>query len=117
MVSMNNECIGNCPQGNGTEADIEAYRDCQAGCIASFFFTATGIPAVATDATATDSTNDADTTGDSDSDSANGPNNDGDSNGDDAGSEEGTDDNGAGIIGVSGAAFGLAAFIATFVAL
>ena len=114
---MNNECIGNCPKGNGTEAEIQAYRDCQAGCIASFFFTATGIPTASTDATATGSTNDADATGNSDSDSANGSNNGGGSNSGDAGSEEATDGNGAGIIGVSGAALGLAAFIATFIAL
>lgn len=117
MVSMNNECVGNCPQGNGTEAEIEAYRNCEAACIASYFFAGTGVPA---GATATDSTDDAETTGDSDSDSANGSNGD-DSNGSGAGSEDGdgeaTDGNGAGVIGVPGAAFGLAAFMATFVAL
>ena len=113
---MNDECVRNCPQGNGTEAEIEAYRQCREGCFASYFFTGTGLPAGV--ATATDSADDADTTGDSDSESDDGDDNsDGSGTGSGDGDEEGTDGNGAEIISVSGAAFGLAAFMAVFVAL
>jgi hypothetical protein len=115
MVSANNECEGNCPKGNGTEADVEAYISCRAGCYASYYFTTDGAPAGATGGSGSSPTN-----------TASGSDSTGDSEASGTGSAEGSEesgsggdggDSGAGAMGVSSAALGLVAFLAAFVAL
>ncbi|KAI8957459.1 hypothetical protein F5Y11DRAFT_86263 [Daldinia sp. FL1419] len=41
-VNKTTECVAECPQGKGSASDNEAYADCVNGCIAQYFYTATG---------------------------------------------------------------------------
>ncbi|KAK6958089.1 hypothetical protein Daesc_000882 [Daldinia eschscholtzii] len=47
-VNQTTECVAECPQGNGTASDNQAYADCVNGCIAQYFYTSTGLPAATT---------------------------------------------------------------------
>lgn len=38
MVNATTECMGDCPQGNGTAAETERYAECQQKCISDQFF-------------------------------------------------------------------------------
>jgi len=112
MISSNQACIAACPQGNGTEADINAYSNCVTGCIATYYYTASGELAGAT--TATGASGSGATGGASGSGSAGST---GTSTGGGASSTDTSGKNGAGVIGVSTAGFGLAVFLAAFAAL
>lgn len=70
-----NACVAKCDQGDGSEADTQAYADCQARCITTTFFPGT---ASATDSASSTSSGDssATTTGSSDDDSDSDSNND-----------------------------------------
>lgn len=85
-----NACVAKCDQGDGSEADTQAYADCQARCITTTFFPGT---ASATDSASSTSSGDssATTTGSSDAD------NDNDSND--------SNDNGDGTFSISHIAF------------
>ncbi|KAI1467347.1 uncharacterized protein F4812DRAFT_459451 [Daldinia caldariorum] len=54
-VNQTTECVAQCPQGKGTEADNKAYADCVSGCIAQYFYTSTNAPGATTSATGTGS--------------------------------------------------------------
>jgi hypothetical protein len=43
-VIETNDCVAACPQGNGTEADINNYDSCVRGCISEHFYTTPGAP-------------------------------------------------------------------------
>jgi hypothetical protein len=42
-VNKTNECVANCPKGNGTATDNLNYGNCVNGCIAQYYYT-TGVP-------------------------------------------------------------------------
>ncbi|KAK4465500.1 hypothetical protein QBC42DRAFT_13544 [Cladorrhinum samala] len=45
QINSTNNCIANCPLGQGTESDNAKYAECRDGCIGKFYFTATaGVP-------------------------------------------------------------------------
>jgi hypothetical protein len=48
MANRTTECARNCVQGNGSQADTEAYGRCQFDCISSYFFTGTATLPAAT---------------------------------------------------------------------
>ncbi|KAI0542906.1 hypothetical protein GGR58DRAFT_1702 [Xylaria digitata] len=47
-VNATTACVADCPQGNGTAADNQAYADCVEKCIGDFYYTTTGTPNLAT---------------------------------------------------------------------
>jgi hypothetical protein len=47
-VNETTKCVADCPQGNGTAADNQAYSDCVATCIGQYYYTTTGTPNLAT---------------------------------------------------------------------
>ncbi|KAI1351173.1 hypothetical protein F5Y01DRAFT_283623 [Xylaria sp. FL0043] len=47
-VNATTSCVANCPQGNGTAADNQAYADCVEKCIGEYYYTTTGTPNLAT---------------------------------------------------------------------
>ncbi|KAL5614477.1 hypothetical protein BROUX41_004582 [Berkeleyomyces rouxiae] len=45
QVNATTECVAACPQGNGTEAETQAYITCRDGCIDQFYYnTQSGTP-------------------------------------------------------------------------
>jgi hypothetical protein len=56
------ECVANCDQGEGSEADIQAYILCRDGCINENFYTTDGTPSP-TDTSDDDGDNSGDPTG------------------------------------------------------
>lgn len=106
MISSNDACIAACPSGNGTEADIIAYSSCQAGCIATYYYTATSVPTdTAITTTGIESTASADSTN---SDSESGSDIDSDN------TDETNDDSAADIANISTTTFSLAVFLLAF---
>ncbi|KAI0421020.1 hypothetical protein EKO27_g10460 [Xylaria grammica] len=47
-VNATTACVAECPQGNGTAADNQAYSDCVQKCIGDYYYTTTGTPNLAT---------------------------------------------------------------------
>ncbi|KAI8956368.1 hypothetical protein F4801DRAFT_13707 [Xylaria longipes] len=47
-VNATTACVADCPQGNGTAADNQAYADCVQKCIGEYYYTSTGTPNLAT---------------------------------------------------------------------
>ncbi|KAH8160877.1 hypothetical protein CIB48_g7371 [Xylaria polymorpha] len=47
-VNATTSCVADCPQGNGTAADNQAYSDCVQSCIGQYYYTTTGTPNLAT---------------------------------------------------------------------
>ena len=43
-ANKTNECVAECPQGKGSEAETKAYGDCIAKCIGDNYFSATVAP-------------------------------------------------------------------------
>ncbi|KAL2812052.1 hypothetical protein BJX63DRAFT_432865 [Aspergillus granulosus] len=74
-----NDCVSNCDQGDGSEAAILSYANCQASCYSTHFFPATATGGAG--ASSTDSDTAATTTGSSD-----------DSNSDDSNSDDSNSD-------------------------
>ncbi|KAJ0421903.1 hypothetical protein BJY00DRAFT_281385 [Aspergillus carlsbadensis] len=62
-----NDCVAECDQGDGSEADIAAYAQCQARCYTTHFFPATATGGAGASSTSSDSS--ATTTGSSSDDS------------------------------------------------
>ncbi|KAL4884351.1 hypothetical protein BJY04DRAFT_6995 [Aspergillus karnatakaensis] len=94
-----NSCVAACDQGDGSEADTQAYAQCQARCITTTFFpgtvTVTDAPSSTstdTEATATDdsddSNNDDSNSDDSSNDDSNNDSNNDDSNNNDSNSDD-----------------------------
>lgn len=48
QANQTTECVAACPQGNGTEADINNYSQCVSGCISQYFYSTSGAVAQAT---------------------------------------------------------------------
>ncbi|KAL2863944.1 uncharacterized protein BJX67DRAFT_233892 [Aspergillus lucknowensis] len=63
MANDTNDCVANCDQGDGSEADTQAYAQCQARCYTTHYFPATVTVSNGASSTGTDST--ATSTGDS----------------------------------------------------
>lgn len=42
QVNATNECVTNCPQGNGTAADNLNYSNCVQGCIGKYYYSSAG---------------------------------------------------------------------------
>ncbi|KAI0489524.1 hypothetical protein F4859DRAFT_461208 [Xylaria cf. heliscus] len=47
-VNATTSCVADCPQGNGTAPDNQAYADCVQTCIGQYYYTTTGTPNLAT---------------------------------------------------------------------
>ncbi|KAL1901679.1 hypothetical protein Cpir12675_000369 [Ceratocystis pirilliformis] len=49
QVNATTECVASCPQGNGTEAETQAYIDCSQDCVNKFYYNVvSGTPASGT---------------------------------------------------------------------
>ncbi|KAL4915741.1 hypothetical protein BDW62DRAFT_119422 [Aspergillus aurantiobrunneus] len=83
-----NSCVAQCDQGSGSEADTQAYAQCQARCITTTFFPGTVTVTDAPSSTGSDSS--ATTTGGS-SDNSDDSNDDSNSDDSNSGSETATD--------------------------
>ncbi|RDW70803.1 uncharacterized protein DSM5745_08314 [Aspergillus mulundensis] len=111
-----NTCVSQCDQGDGTEADIQSYAQCQARCITTTYFpgtatltddstsSATGSNTATTtssgdDASSTDDSN----SNDSNSDSSNATSTSGDSATETGSGDDPSDTNAAARLGVSAA--------------
>lgn len=44
QANATNNCVADCPKGNGTASDNLAYADCVAACIGANYYTSTGTP-------------------------------------------------------------------------
>ena len=83
QVIQLDKCVGDCDQGDGSDADSEAYAKCRADCITKYYYnTSEGTPQATGGAggSGSNGSNDAKTTG---TDTANGAGSTGDSNSDD----------------------------------
>lgn len=45
QVNATNNCVADCPKGNGTAADNLNYENCVDGCIGQYYYTTSGTPA------------------------------------------------------------------------
>jgi hypothetical protein len=102
--------VADCPQGNGTAADIKAYVECRDGCINDNYLT-TDSPSSPTSGSKTTGT-DSQQTGDADSDSDSGDSDNGSSDG-----GSGGDDDSAASALAMGSSFGLVAVLVAVFAL
>ncbi|KAL1891629.1 hypothetical protein Sste5346_007545 [Sporothrix stenoceras] len=44
QANATNNCVADCPKGNGTASDNKEYADCVAACIGANYYTSTGTP-------------------------------------------------------------------------
>ncbi|TKA82294.1 hypothetical protein B0A55_01453 [Friedmanniomyces simplex] len=51
QIAATNQCEAACPQGNGTQAETEAYAACLQGCVSSYYYASTGTIAAGNTAT------------------------------------------------------------------
>ncbi|RKU42661.1 hypothetical protein DL546_003297 [Coniochaeta pulveracea] len=51
-VNATNNCVADCPKGNGTATDNLNYQNCVNGCIGKYYFTTSGTPSNPTGASA-----------------------------------------------------------------
>ncbi|KAG6362020.1 hypothetical protein INS49_010249 [Diaporthe citri] len=77
QVNATTECVANCDQGDGSQAETDAYASCVQGCISDNYFTSGGTPAAtagsgSSGSTASGSSASATSTDDSDSSSESG---------------------------------------------
>ncbi|KAI9367018.1 hypothetical protein BJX61DRAFT_530342 [Aspergillus egyptiacus] len=119
MANDTNTCVAECDQGSGSEADTEAYAQCQARCYTTHFFPGTATLTSGPSSTSTESaattTDDSDNSNSDDSNSADSNNDDsspsettGDSASETNSGDEGEPTNAAAKLGVSAAGlFGL----------
>ncbi|KAK3310049.1 uncharacterized protein B0T15DRAFT_22299 [Chaetomium strumarium] len=89
QVNNTNNCVGNCPKGNGTEPEVAAYQKCVQDCINSNYFTATAGTPSPTGSSGSDNNN-------------NNNNNDGNNNGDGSSSGSGSGNGNTNPSGTSG---------------
>jgi hypothetical protein len=106
------DCVAQCPQGKGTEADNAAYGSCVSDCIGKYFYTSTGALAGAT-RTGTASGSGATGTGSGGS----GSSGTGTGTGSSSSSTSTSEPNGAAAIRTGASAVGLVGFLVAFLAL
>ncbi|KAL2172095.1 hypothetical protein VTG60DRAFT_465 [Thermothelomyces hinnuleus] len=93
QANATNTCVAACPQGKGSEADTEAYRQCVGRCIGENYYTSsagTPQPTGSTGGGSSSGNGNSGSDNDNDNDNDNGGDNDSDSN-----SPSGTSGNGA----------------------
>ncbi|KAK4168503.1 hypothetical protein QBC43DRAFT_308948 [Cladorrhinum sp. PSN259] len=117
QVNATNNCVANCPKGQGTEADNTKYAQCLDGCIGQYFFTASAGTPQPTGASGSGNNNGGSPSGTkSGSSSPTGTtNNQGGSA--TSGAPAGNTSNPAALLQVSGAAAGIVGFVAALMAL
>jgi hypothetical protein len=108
QVNQTNQCITDCPKGNGTAADNLNYENCREGCIGKYYFSASGgTPQATTTGAGGSSANPTGSTTGSVSGSGTAA----------GGSTTSTSKGGADVVHVAGSAAGLLGFVAALLAL